>query len=119
MCRLPTSVGNGLRTVPLRHGTARIAERHRGRSLRTMPRQGPRNLVQHRLIDDPRSPQITPRFMCFPRGQMTRPRLAMLRLALRRQAEPLLRSLVRFLLWHLLAQFTSNGASPPAESFAV
>ena len=87
-----------------------------------MPRQRPRNLVQHRLIDDPRPPQIASRLMPFPRGQVARPRLAMLRLALRRQAEPLLRSLVRLLLWHLLARFTSSSVmSQPlnAERFAV
>src|SRR5262245_38097721 len=68
--------------------------------LAAMPRQRPRDLLQHGLADDPRAAEVAAGLLRRPRGQMARPRLTVLGFAAGRQAKPLFRSLVRLLLGH-------------------
>lgn len=66
-----------------------------------MAGEGHGDLVQDRFAEDAGAAEVAARLLGLARGQVAGPRLAMLRLAFGGQSEPLFRSLMGFLLWHL------------------
>lgn len=68
--------------------------------LQAVKAERPRDLLVDRIVQDPRAAQLAPTLLRHPRGEMARPRAAMLDLAVGRNSEPLLGSLVGFHFGH-------------------